>query len=374
MEAFQNIGENAAGFNLGMGFAVSWITPLVVGAVVDRNATATKDLRLKLNRLFEEAREALRSMQGGYDQLMLIDGLPMHTSLHIDGVVLESLPEDVVVDFAGQGRLRWHRSVAHPILAGIERSYAAEHGRGWYGHGECAKAALLLPNTGDGFCVVDRHLLLQGAASFSIIYGNLGAGFLISYYTRPVGIGCRAFSYVFFGILTAVVALIEAVLEVMSTPDTGMRRIGHGILVALETINVCWLVGTTIAQTFGFYQTCFCLSKAFATQGAYMQLDDIGHDDSDAIIIVWVISAGVAAFVLLASLVYFVVEWLVQSHLNTSDQQSAQRGLLWTRRYKRLRSWVLFGPKALMDMLAMPYRIIMVRRRHVIKTRMAWSK
>jgi hypothetical protein len=62
--AFDNVGENAAGYNLGMGFAVSWITPLVVGALVDRNAIATKDLRSNLNWIFAKAREALILLHG----------------------------------------------------------------------------------------------------------------------------------------------------------------------------------------------------------------------------------------------------------------------------------------------------------------------
>lgn len=138
-----------------MAFSVSWITPLVVGAVVDRNPTATKDLCLKLNRFVAEAREALRSLQGDHTQLIEVDGLPKATSLRIDEKLLDCLPEDMFVDFAGQGRLRWHRGVAHPILAGIEASYAAEQGRGWFEHGESAKAALLLPHTSKGFNVVD---------------------------------------------------------------------------------------------------------------------------------------------------------------------------------------------------------------------------
>lgn len=355
-----------------MGFAVSWITPLVVGAVVDRNATATKDLGLKLNRLFAQARTALRSMHGNYEQLMLRNGLPKHVSLHVDNVVLESLPEDLFVSFAGQGRLRWYRSVAHPILAGIERSYAAEQGRGWFEHGEYAKAAMLIPDTTNGFCVVDRQLTLQAAAAFLIIFGNLGAGFLISYYTPPVGLSCRAFSYLVFGMLTVLVTVIEVVLEIMSTPETATRRFGHRSLVALEGINVCWLLSTIIAQTFGFYQTCFCASTAFPSQGGYIQFDDMAHDDSDDTLIVWSISVGVASFVLPASLVYFVFEWLVQSHLNTSDHRRAQRGLLWTRRYKRLLSWVLFGPTALAGGLVMLGHVIS-RSGYRAKARMVWS-
>jgi hypothetical protein len=62
--AFDNVGEDATGSNLGMGLAVSWITPLVVGALIDRNAIATKDLRSNLNWIFAETRKALVLLHG----------------------------------------------------------------------------------------------------------------------------------------------------------------------------------------------------------------------------------------------------------------------------------------------------------------------
>ena len=34
-------------------------------------------------------------------------------------------------DFAGQGRIRWHYGVAHPLLCSFEDSFMAEDGRGW---------------------------------------------------------------------------------------------------------------------------------------------------------------------------------------------------------------------------------------------------
>lgn len=103
-----------------MGFAVSWITPLVVGALVDRNAIATKDLRSNLNWIFAGALEAIRLLHGQYNKIVEVDNLPKGSNLRIDAKLLGSLPEDIFTEFAGQGRLRWHRGVAHGILTGIE--------------------------------------------------------------------------------------------------------------------------------------------------------------------------------------------------------------------------------------------------------------
>jgi hypothetical protein len=323
--AFENIGENSAGYNLGMGFAVSWITPLVIGAVIDRNAIATRDLRSNLNQTFASVREKLRSLDGEYSQLIDVDGLPKSADLRIDTELLDGFPGDIFAEFAGQGRLRWHRGVAHPILAGIEKSYAVEHGRGWFEHGEPARAAMLIPFADEGFNVMDRHLLLRIVAAFAIMYGNLGAGFLISYYTPPVGVSCRAFGYLVFSISTLLAAILETILEITSSPNSAARRYGNYSLITLEALNVCWLLATVIAQTFGFYQTCFCLSAGFDRRGGYIQFDDVENNTSDTIFAVWSISVGVAGSILLGSLAYFVIEWLEQGHLNTFDYGNAQK-------------------------------------------------
>jgi hypothetical protein len=370
--AFENIGEDAAGYNLGMGSAVIWITPLVIGAVVDRNAIATRDLRSNLNQMFSLAREALRSLDGEYSQLIDVDGLPKSADLRIDNELLDGLPEYIFAEFAGQGRLRWHRGVAHPILAGIEKSYAAEYGREWFEHGEAARAAMLLPYADEGFNVMDLHLLLRIVAAFAIIYGNLGAGFLISYFTPPVGVSCRTFGYLVFGISTFLTAILETILEITSSPNSTVRRYGNYGLITLEAINVCWLLATVIAQTFGFYQTCFCLSAGFDRRGGYIQFDDVENNTSDTIFAVWSISVGVAGSILLGSLAYFVIEWLEQGHLNTFDYENAQKGLLWSRRFKKVRGWLLSVPMLPVNGLVRLWRLVL-RRKQVKRTRMVWS-
>lgn len=341
-----------------MGFAVSWITPLVVGALVDRNAIATKDLRSNLNWIFAGALEGIRLLQGQYNKIVEVDNLPKGSNLRVDAKLLGSMPEDIFTEFAGQGRLRWHRGVAHAILTGIEKSYASEHGRGWLEDGELARVAMLIPHGDKGFNVVDRRLLQQAIAAFMIIYGNLGAGFLISYFTPPVGISCRALGYLIFGTSTLAAATIEIIFENGTSPTSAARRYGSYGLLTLEALNVCWLLGTTIAQTFGFYQTCFCLSTRFDGKLGYIQFDNVEINHSDLTITVWSVSAGVADTILLVSLAYFVIEWLEQCHVNTYDLTNAQRGLLWARKFKKVRGWLFFGPLLPVNGLIGLYRMV----------------
>jgi hypothetical protein len=196
---------------------------------------------------------------------------------------------------------------------------------------------MLIPYGDKGFNLVDHCLILQAVAAFCIIFGNLGAGFLISYFTPPIGISCRAFGYLIFGTSTIAAAITELVLEGASSANSAARRFGNHVLLILEALNVCWLLCTTLAQTFGFYQTCFCLSTRFDGRLGYIQFDNVENNHSDLTITVWSVSAGVAGTILLTSLVYFVIEWLEQCHINTFDVANAQRGLLWSRRFKKVR-------------------------------------
>jgi hypothetical protein len=88
--------------------------------------------------------------------------------------------------------------------------------------------------------------------------------------------------------------MIEVMLEAITSPTSAVRRIGNYGLLTLEAFNDCWLLGTTLAQTFGFYQTCFCLSTRFDGRLGYIQFDSVEINHSDLTIAVWSVSAGVA--------------------------------------------------------------------------------
>ncbi|KAK3621762.1 hypothetical protein LTR56_009721 [Elasticomyces elasticus] len=370
---FNDIGEDSAGHNLAMGLAVSWITPLVMGAVVDRNPTATKDLRVKFNRFWQEVRDALRDLQA---EPKLLDGASDETEIsqmpELGDCDLGALPDEIFVDFAGQGRLRWHRGIAHPILTGIEKSHAAAHGRGWFNDQALARKALLVPFGPHGFRVSDRRLVFQAVGAFLIVYGNLAAGFLISFYTPTVGIGCRVMGYMVFAILTFSAALGELCMEFVTAPTSMLRRLGHWSLFGLECVNVCWLVAITILQTFGFYQTCFCLSASMGFGGGYIEFDDLGHDHTDDVLAIWSFGTVVAGTILLSSLVYIVTQWMEQSHLMTSDYDDARRGLVWTRRCRRARGWVTLFPRKVAQG---SYRLfqLLVNKKRAPPRRVRWS-
>ena len=106
--------------------------------VVDRNTVAADRISKKLNRLLASVRSAL-----------LDNGLRMEYGKQIcaspdffDWVdILDNEGFDAFfTDFAGQGRIRWHYGVAHPLLCSFEDSFMADHGRGWLPENEANRA------------------------------------------------------------------------------------------------------------------------------------------------------------------------------------------------------------------------------------------
>ena len=132
--AFGDIGPNEVTTNtdahdLALGLLLSFLPIFILSCVVDRNAVATGRICLKLNRLLASARKAL-----------LDDELRRTYGEHIDAppeffnwisILGDEKFDDFFTDFAGQGRIRWHYGVAHPLLCSFEDSFMAEHGRGW---------------------------------------------------------------------------------------------------------------------------------------------------------------------------------------------------------------------------------------------------
>ena len=107
-------------------------------------------------------------------------------------------------------------------------------------------------------------------------------------------------------------------------------------------------------------------------KGGYIQFDEIGRDDSPTVITIWSIGTGIAGSILIGALIYIVTEWCEQSHLMTSDYESARRGLMRTRWFKRVRAWVFIVPTLVLRGL---HKLIgqVFGKRLGSKTRMAWT-
>lgn len=127
--SFGNIGTDQAANNLALGLLLAFLPIFILSCIVDRNAVAAGRICVKLNRLLASVRSALLD-----DRLRHTYGQQIYADPDFFNWINDLRHEkfdEFFTDFAGQGRIRWHYGVAHPLLCSFEDSFMAEHGRGW---------------------------------------------------------------------------------------------------------------------------------------------------------------------------------------------------------------------------------------------------
>jgi len=387
--AFGEIGNNATAHNLAMGLMLAWFPAMILCGMVDLSPGASDEVRLRLNHLLDTVRTALldENLSKTYirhppqtaEDLQWTDVLREHRFLGKSGFF---------TGFAGQGRVRWHRGVAHPVLTGIEDAYVAHKGRGWLGSNpeetwEALNAVVLGPNHGDnlqGLKYFDPRELLAVCCSLSIVTGSIIGAFIISYFTPTVGLGCRSGGYMIFAIIDFAIALFEGlawyylrealpesrrrsyctesslpfsietrplISRALSKPRQLWNRIREiiynnprrvvevCILIPMEFVNTGWLFYIVIAQTFGIYNTCYCQASTWAGTGGYVNFEDAAYYKAHGVTMYWVVGTVISCAVMCVTIAYVLKEWCVQSHLNTSDYEAAARGLKTTRAFRK---------------------------------------
>ena len=284
---------------------------------MDRNPIQPEAMRLKLNKFVEAVRKALLNPELR-DTYIKETGRPRKSFTWTATLQQDNLfQEDFFTRFAGQGRVRWHYGIAHDILAGIEASYVAKHGRNWLKDTEEARSALVTgPTNMQG---LNREFnyeeIWQVVASFVLFGTAIFGAFLISFWTPTIGLGCRSGGYMIFFILACTSFIIELLcwryLSAGSVWDDGpisrlgtrlQRRISRSsqqyrrlpyliqkfiwwwenswkrdlvevaILRPLECINTFWLLYIVMAQTTGSYTTCDC--QVSGMDVSFLLMDD----------------------------------------------------------------------------------------------------
>ena len=163
---------------------MAWLPTLILACIVDRNPTSAEAARNKLNRLVNDVRLALLNTDLRETYIRDTGRSPDEFDWTLQLQEPDYFQEDFFHRFAGQGRIRWHYGVAHPILAGIEESFVARYGRDWLRDSLKARTALVKgPSVLSGLHWFDMRETWQILSAICIVLASTGGAFIISYWT-----------------------------------------------------------------------------------------------------------------------------------------------------------------------------------------------
>ncbi|KAJ4321392.1 hypothetical protein N0V94_002929 [Neodidymelliopsis sp. IMI 364377] len=108
----------------------------------------------------------------------------------------------------------------------------------------------------------------------------------------------------------------------------------------VETFNSIWLVYIVLAQTFGWYKTCNCVTSNWGGGGGYLDFAVQDTSNSKWVLYYWTAGTTLTAFVMGLAMFYITVEWCQQAFLSTEDYEDAMQGLRVTRSYRQYTYYV----------------------------------
>ena len=306
-QAFDQAGDNATAHNLAIGLLLAWLPVLILSSIVDRNPVASDSSRLKLNRLIDAVRRALLNPGLRETYIRETGRAPEEFAWTLQLSNEDYFHEHFFEKFAGQGCIRWHYGVAHPILASIEDGYVTECGRGWLHNADEARTAFVKgPFSVSGLQWFDFREAWQILSSILVVGGSVGGAFTLSYWTPTVGLGCRSGGYLIYVVIALGLFLVEMICWILisrgslSVGDhitrfgTSIQRrlsrspsnwwtvmarhwsyrlisgwtslstrdkIEYLLIRPCEMFNSVWLCYIVFAQTFGSYQNCRCMAS-----------------------------------------------------------------------------------------------------------------
>ncbi|MCJ1428298.1 hypothetical protein MMC29_006207 [Sticta canariensis] len=389
--AWGQLGSNAAAHDMALGLLLAWLPILILTSIVDRNPVAANSILMELNSYLDDIRSAL--LDPGLRNTYIRDtGRTQEDFAWTDALNNEDFfRQAFFTQFAGQGRVRWHYGVAHPILEGIERTFMADWGRNWLKEPERARTLLVLgPDRSAGLTWFDFRMIWQIMSSVCLVCGTVGGAFILSYWTPTVGLGCRSGGYLIF----VVVALGTFALELLVWPlmhdGTGLshrrgqfasedpitlwgssleRRLSYDgrnrsrfvgavrdglskmlfwgsrltlrdcmevfLLRPFEIGNFLWLIYIVMAQTFGFYQNCDCMASTWGAHGGYIDFEVYQFYIEHGVTYYWGFGVALSCAMMTTAFAFIVTEYCTQSHLSTEDYADAAQGLRRTRCFKK---------------------------------------
>lgn len=373
-DAFGSVGDNSTAHDLALGLLLAWFPVLIVSGIVDRNPVLTDNTRKKVNKLLSDVQEALQRegvrekfcanhevdpaalnwvfpSSQGTPPAKTAEDVNSLSSLDLESQNPACLSLNFFTEiFAGQGRVRWHYGVAHPILAGIESSIIGKKHRDWLSIPKIENLLIRGPESDKGLWEFDAREFWEIISSLVIVAGTISGAFVISFRTPTVGLGCRAGGYSVFGIIALGLFVLELIawgvmskmkIKNRTTPDKAqpkLPRVLNRLFRVGELVNTAWLLYIVAAQTFGSYQTCNCQMSTWGRWGGY--LDFTIDEKAPGVQPYWITGAVLSCVIMFTAISFLVAEWCEQSHLNTENFGRAMEGLRVTRRWKKHTLWI----------------------------------
>lgn len=251
--------------------------------------------------------------------------------------VLKIKPDETFfVGYGGQGRKRWHYGIAHGILQGLKDDLIKINGRGWIYHPRHRDYLVQRPTETFNLYWFDAQEVWEILYAHLIVGFAIFGAFYLSYFTPTVGLGCRSGGYMIFFIIAFSMTAIEMFAWWATHRRSVLRQYFRLLLRFMELVNAGWLVYILIAQTFGIYRSCRCMSSMWSSIGGYIDfnysVDYTGYDVQAR----WATGTAMGLSMMSIATIYIVKEWMMQSHLWTEDYEKAMKGLENTRRTRRV--------------------------------------
>ncbi|PWW77969.1 hypothetical protein C7212DRAFT_175495 [Tuber magnatum] len=310
-KAFVDLGEDSSAHSLGLGLLVCWLPVLVAATIVDRNPMDAHYVRAKLNKCLGE--------------IVAIAQTP-------EVLFLEVTEPTFLGEFAGQGRVRWHRGAAHSILCTLEAMPGM--GRGWLAKYENTDK-LVTTGTSSPLLKCEDSYGWQMIASFMVVCSCTTGALFIGYPTAGVGMGCLSGGYIIFDLNAFGCLLIEVAAWVFLQPGKAWR-VAQWVLRFCESTNFCWLVYIITAQTLRIYNNCYCRAGMRGGGRLYVYFEDVEHYKAYRVKLNWLLGTLITCGVSGIGLLYVVEQWCTQSFLWTRDWDSAMNGLHRVRKWKQI--------------------------------------
>lgn len=221
--AFGELGNNAQAHDLALGLFTAWFPVLILCSILDRNPIASDDIQRKLNKMVDFTCISLQDETTRDSYISSFRNLPhsQQMAYWVNKITHKAgfIQGNFFNGFAGQARTRFHYGAAHAILCDIEKAYIAGHGRNWLGHdSRDARAAVVLGQVDRGFVWFDGRQMWQAVAAITLVVGTSVGGFILSFNTPTVGLGCRTGGYMIYIVIALALHGAEMLVWWLTSP------------------------------------------------------------------------------------------------------------------------------------------------------------